>query len=845
MMQADAKTAKTLFSTSDRYIVPAYQRPYVWEEERQWQPLWDDLAQLADARLEDREELHFLGAIVLRQEKSSPGGISEWSVIDGQQRLTSLQLLFSAMADAARGDDILDEAQRLSRMTLHDEVEATGDDRFRFWPTTINRKAYRSVVQEGGPDPTTADDPDNTIQEAWTFFRDKARAYAALEDDDAGINPHAPDEHLRVRYGALREAAAGMIQVVAIQLESHDPAQVIFETLNARGTPLLATDLIKNALFERAEQAGLDIEEVHEKYWAPELGQHDYWSQDERLGRVTVPRSEAFLMHWLAMKLGEYVPSNTLFDRFRREFLEGPDQVDPIALLTELGADAALVRTFPTMPTDTPAGAFLATARMADITTHQPLVMALLKANLDAEEQAGCFGVLESYIVRRMIARLSTNSYTRQVGDLIKTLSETTSSPSEALISNLLGSQSATSRWPTDEEVRTHLQVQPLYGSLGRWRIVSLLSTIELSRRGKSKTEGITELPKRLQIEHLMPQKWQSHWALPDGANEDAVSDREQHINLLGNLTLVAGGLNASMSNADWATKRAALNEHSILVLNKALQSEETWDEAAIDARGRALTEELLTRWPGPQHFVPEGWKTPDAELNAEAAEMTQEEIVEVFDTATPYIGELLIDLAHHAGERRTYAEIESSLDWPGRRLPGVFGGYTQRYKQFEGRRPFHIHLDADGKWWMWMDDTQSEWVISRSAEKAASSTASIEETRAWVEDDEVRSLIDLLPERVNATPGCSAELSRPAGQPVQLRGPSTNGASGYFAKRWLFLWWTTRFPGDQAWFASRLSKPEQVVVNNNGQLRTHIATVGDVDVVIQALLGEAPGQTP
>ena len=70
--------------------IPAYQRSYVWTEGRQWLPLWGDVERVADARWESGSDHHFLGAIVIRREKTLPGGITEWTVIDGQQRLTTL-----------------------------------------------------------------------------------------------------------------------------------------------------------------------------------------------------------------------------------------------------------------------------------------------------------------------------------------------------------------------------------------------------------------------------------------------------------------------------------------------------------------------------------------------------------------------------------------------------------------------------------------------------------------------------------------------------------------------------------------------------------------------------------
>lgn len=107
-MKPDTHTVQELFERDVRYTVPLYQRPYVWDEEHQWAPLWDDISALLEHQ--DRgatSELssHFLGAIVLEQQKTVPGQIPRFTVIDGQQRLTTLQLLIMAAASSLAESD--------------------------------------------------------------------------------------------------------------------------------------------------------------------------------------------------------------------------------------------------------------------------------------------------------------------------------------------------------------------------------------------------------------------------------------------------------------------------------------------------------------------------------------------------------------------------------------------------------------------------------------------------------------------------------------------------------------------------------------------------------------------
>jgi hypothetical protein len=308
-----------------------------------------------------------------------------------------------------------------------------------------------------------------------------------------------------------------------------------------------------------------------------------------------------------------------------------------------------------------------------------------------------------------MIFGLSAKNYSQLAARLIARTRENLERADELIIDELLSSQSDTYRWPTDDELRSHLRSQPLYGWLGQKRIVMLLAATELAER-RGKTEAIQELPSKLEIEHLMPQSWQRHWPLDDPDDEEAEKSREARVNLLGNLTLVAKPLNASMSNSAWEVKREALDEHSLLLLNKELQSlPGPWNEAAIDERTEVLADRLLRLWPGPHVFMPDDWKPRLAESWPEGAEMDLAAVSVVYEAGSTYLRALLADLAETPEERRTFRQVEQALDWPRGRLASVCGGYgSKTASQYDDKRPWHIHLDEDGVWWMWMDEERA-----------------------------------------------------------------------------------------------------------------------------------------
>src|SRR5207249_11788031 len=137
------------------------------------------------------------------------------------------------------------------------------------------------------------DDPSNLIEEAYGYFRWRMQEWVA----DVSEEQEQP-----ARVERLRVTLCDLLKAVSITLEAGDNAQVIFETLNARGTPLLALDLVKNAAFRSAASQDLPVDHLYEEVWKPELDD-DYWRRERRQGRLYRPQAELFLMHWLGMKL--------------------------------------------------------------------------------------------------------------------------------------------------------------------------------------------------------------------------------------------------------------------------------------------------------------------------------------------------------------------------------------------------------------------------------------------------------------------------------------------------------------------------------------------------------------
>ena len=227
------------------------------------------------------------------------------------------------------------------------------------------------------------------------------------------------------------------------------------------------------------------------------------------------------------------------------------------------------------------------------------MLLWLLSEDLTTETLASCVKALESFLVRRVICGYSARSYGELfVGVIDKLAGDSAGNADRVLISHLGEQTAQATLWPTDVELRERFITAPLYQYLTRGRLRMVLEGIEEELRTNKAESG--DVPSNLHIEHVMPQTWHPNWPLPDGADDEAVVNRDRVIHTIGNLTLVNGRLNSSLSNAPWASKRETLSEHSVLFLNKRLVNKgpKDWDEKAIKKRGKWLHKRAIEVWP-------------------------------------------------------------------------------------------------------------------------------------------------------------------------------------------------------------------------------------------------------
>jgi len=606
-MDTAVRTPQEVFGLPQHLLVPIFQRPYIWEEEPQWLPLWQDVRRIAEASISSPGSApeHFLGAVVLQAQAGLTGELPTRTIIDGQQRLTTLQLLMDAIA-AVLDEYALDMLARRMEELTHNQAHYLADHQSPLKIRHSNRDgdAFAEVMNAEPP----VDHPQlrhaaSRISRAHAFFGAQVRAWLAESDST----------ELPGRADALTYAVTRGLQLVVIDLKSDENSQEIFETLNARGTPLTAADLIKNFVFQRLAAEGSSIDDYYAKHWPFD---EPYWEKDLSVGRYFISRGSLFLSQWLGSRIAEEVSPRSTFSRFKA-YVEHEAQVPMSELLPEIQRQASMYRTWDQEADDKtadldPVAMTVYRGRALQMETLKPLLIWLHHDETRSRDVINdVIGCVESWIVRRAILRLQTADLGRVVADLIRQVRSVEEVHLVGRVRSYLSSLSTNSSyWPGDEEIRRVLRTEPVYRRLRRSRLRMILEAIEDHRRGYGdrRPKGSARCPrKNFPIEHLMPQSWKTHWPV-DGLQAEI--DRSEHIHRIGNLTLLTEALNSSVSNAPWRHpnegrpgKRETIDDHDQFLMNRAVvkMAPEEWTELLIDQRSEEMITALLETWPVPE----------------------------------------------------------------------------------------------------------------------------------------------------------------------------------------------------------------------------------------------------
>ncbi|MBW8711520.1 MAG: HNH endonuclease, partial [Mycobacterium sp.] len=362
-------------------------------------------------------------------------------------------------------------------------------------------------------------------------------------------------------------------------------------------------------MFQRLAATGEDTERAYEEQWRQlESG---FWEQIVSQGRIRQPRISLFFNHWLIATTGDEVVTTEVFRAFKRYLEESEVSLAKLLaeIVTQAGNYQALIELGESTGDVDRLGMFMYRTNAMGMEVTKPFAMWLtdpVEGPCPTEEIPRAVGCVESWLVRRMLVGATTKAYNRVLLDLLDRLRSEPRERAGTVVETFFRNQTSfTSYWPGDDEVRKALTEVPLYRKVPRARLRLLLEAIEDHLRGFTTPGAVRAGEQQVArsaytVEHVMPQEWVAHWPL--GGTDPVERDRLVHT--LGNLTLLTQKFNSSVSNAKWTGtkgKRAALDKHSVLLMNRDLVRRDDWTDEEIRSRTHEFIDIVLKVWPVPE----------------------------------------------------------------------------------------------------------------------------------------------------------------------------------------------------------------------------------------------------
>lgn len=564
-MKATEARVLDFLRKSPQFVIPIYQRTYSWTE-RECRQLWEDIARCGE---NDKIAVHFIGSIVYIEE-----GLSQVShqaplmVIDGQQRLTTITLLLAALArmvaDKEEPFDGFSERKIKNYYLVNPEED--GDRHFKLLLSQTDKETLMALV-EGTELPKEAS---LRVSENFDFF------LKWLESDQAQLS-------------TICKGLAKLVLVDIALSRDQDNPQLIFESMNSTGKELSQADLIRNFIL-----MGLKPKlqtRLYKEYWRPmelDFGQEAYGTH-----------FDAFMRHYLTVKTGEIPKKNAVYDAFKDHArLSKEEGTDEDAHIENLISDVrGYAKHFCAMALGTEEDAELKRAfhdlRELKVDVSYPLLLELYHdyaaGIFSAEDMVQAVRLIESYVFRRAICAVPTNSLNKTFSTFGKALNKDHYLESIKAHFLLLPSYR---RFPNDEEFHRDLQTRDLYNFRSRSYWLRRFENF-----GRKELAPIDECT----IEHILPQNENLNASWREALGENWREIQELYLHTLGNLTLTR--YNSEFKDHFFDQKRDMEGgfKMSPLKVNEGLGQLETWNEEEIKIRAQRLAGQAVDVWVAPK----------------------------------------------------------------------------------------------------------------------------------------------------------------------------------------------------------------------------------------------------
>ena len=559
-MKATEARLLDFLKKSPQFVIPIYQRTYSWTE-KECRQLWDDIVRTGG---NDAISVHFVGSIVYIET-----GLSQVThqapllVIDGQQRLTTVTLLITALANALGETEPVDGfSPRKLRNYYLLNPEETGERHYKLLLSQTDKASLTAIV--GGLDQPK--EPSVRITQISEFF----------EELIAGCK------------GDLAAVCKGLAKLVVVDValnRDQDNPQLIFESMNSTGRELTQADLIRNFILMGLEPV-LQTR-LYEQFWRPmevDFGQEAYSTH-----------FDGFMRHYLTVKTGEIPNVREVYEAFKAYARSPAVALAGVEALVKDIRDFA--RHFCAMAlgaeTDPELKLAFHDLRELRVEVAYPFLLELYAdytaGMLTAPDFVAAVRLVEAYVFRRAICAIPTNSMNKTFATFTKALRK--ARYLESIQVHLLGLPSYR-RFPSDEDFWRDLHTRDLYNFRSRSYWLR-----RLENHGRKERVGVDEYT----IEHILPQNENLSATWKTALGPDWVRVQQTWLHTLGNLTLT--GYNSEYSDRSFSEKRDMPGgfKQSPLKLNAGLGQLDDWNEEAIKRRADRLADLSLEVWSAPK----------------------------------------------------------------------------------------------------------------------------------------------------------------------------------------------------------------------------------------------------
>ncbi len=567
-MDAGKRTINDIFNGNRILEIPFFQRSYVWGED-QWERLLEDMESVSISA-----KPYFLGSLILKQQATSAGhDVGDIrTIIDGQQRLTTLNIFFKVLCLKNDQINVFDRIFKLMNgnlALLHNHNDIT---------------SFNKVLSLG--ELIELYDTDNIVK-AYAYFREK-------------IDP----QKLNISNILAK------ILFVGIDLDVNEDEQQIFDTINSLGVRLTTAELLKNYFFKRDELSS------YNEFWKNVFEKDDetknYWDREITTGRLKRTFIDLYFYSYLQIKIQdrnlkvktedkiEYSKVETLFESYKnliktynlnkRELLA---EIKEYALIFKNNFDYDIIDR--ELPAEFGIERINAIIFGLETTTLIPYILFILKNVPDLIKHNELFEFIESYLMRRMIAHANTKNYNQLFTDrLISNLILTR----DQLVEYLTLRSDKVNYIPANLDIKNGFDNAILINKQAAGIIYLLESKIRNRKLQATQLLGIN----KYSLEHLMPKKWENNWNQLTTIEE--INLRNRKLLTLGNLAIITQSLNASIRDSNWPIKKhGRANKDGLIHYSAGLETLapylniEIWNESEITNRAEFLYEKSLEIW--------------------------------------------------------------------------------------------------------------------------------------------------------------------------------------------------------------------------------------------------------